>query len=82
MSYAFSPQLNRLIQQHMALGQYKSEDDLLVEAIHALDDLRNRHAHLQGEIRDRLKRAGQGHSNPLDREAFKAEARRQLAEED
>lgn len=81
MSYTFSPELNRLVQQHMALGQYKSEDDLLVEAIHALDDLRNRHAQLQGEILDRLENAGKGHSKPLDREAFKAEARRQLAEE-
>jgi Arc/MetJ-type ribon-helix-helix transcriptional regulator len=81
MSYGFSPELSRLVQQQMASGRYNSEDDLLVDAIHALDGLREQHEQLGGEIRSRLERAGQGHSQPLDRDAFKAEARRRLSEE-
>ncbi len=81
MPYTFSPELSRLVQQQMSSGQYDSEDDLLVEAIHALSDLRNRHEQLRGEIRSRLEKAGKGHSNPLDRDTFKVEARRRLAEE-
>lgn len=81
MPNTFSPELSRLVQQQMSSGQYKSEDDLLVEAIHALEDLRKRHERLRGEVRGRLERAGKGYSHPLDRDTFKAEARRRLAEE-
>ena len=81
MPYTFSPELSRLVQQQMSSGQYKSEDDLLVEAIHALSDLRKRHEQLRGEIRSRLEKASKGHSKPLDRDTFKVEARRRLAEE-
>ena len=81
MSYGFPPELNRLVQQKMAGGQYESEDDLLVNAIHALDDLRTQHEQLRNEIRSRLEKTGQGQSKPLDRDAFKAEARRRMAEE-
>ncbi len=81
MSYAFPPQLSLLVQQKMASGQYESEDDLLVDAIRALDDLREHHEQLRDEIGGRLEKAGQGHSQPLNRDAFKAEARRRLAED-
>lgn len=39
------------------------------------------HEQLRSEIQGRLEKVGQGHSEPLDRMAFKAEARRRLAEE-
>ena len=81
MSYTFPPELDHLVQQKMAGGQYESEDALLVDAIHALDDLRAQHKQLSGEILSRLEKAGQGQSKPLDRAAFKAEALRHLAEE-
>ncbi len=81
MSYSFPPELSRLVQEKMSRGQYESEDDLLVDAIHALDDLSAQHEQLRAEIRGRLVKTGQGHSKPLDREAFKAEARRRLSEE-
>lgn len=38
MSYAFSPELERLVRQKLATGRYSSEDDLLLEAMRALED--------------------------------------------
>ena len=81
MSYMFSPELDRLVQLKMATGEYESEDQLLVEAIHALDDLRNQQEQLRSEIKERLLESGKGYSRPLDLEQFQAEARRRLAEE-
>ena len=81
MPYTFPPELSRLVRENMANGKYESEDDLLVDAIHALDDLRAQQGRLRSEIRGRLEKARQGHSQPLDRDAFKAEARRRLADE-
>jgi hypothetical protein len=49
----------------MASGLYASEDDLLVDAIHALDDVRRRHEQLRGEMSERLRRSGQGISQPF-----------------
>ena len=36
MSYAFPPELGQLVQEQMASGRYTSEDALLVDALHAL----------------------------------------------
>jgi Arc/MetJ-type ribon-helix-helix transcriptional regulator len=81
MPDTFSPELNRLIREKMATGHYRSEEELLLDAVRALDDLQALHTQLRTQISDRLAKAGQGHSRPLDREAFKAEARRRLEAE-
>ena len=36
MSYTFSPEVTALIQQQMATGRYRSEDDLLRDALERL----------------------------------------------
>ena len=38
MSYAFPPELERLIRQELSTGVYASEDDLLLEAMRVLHD--------------------------------------------
>jgi predicted transcriptional regulator len=38
MSYAFPPELDRLIREELATGTYRSEDDVLVDAMLALRD--------------------------------------------
>jgi Arc/MetJ-type ribon-helix-helix transcriptional regulator len=38
MSYPFPPALDRLVQEELATGAYRSEDDVLVEALQALRD--------------------------------------------
>lgn len=41
MSYPFPPDLVELVRAHMAAGAYHSEDDLLRDALKALDGQRN-----------------------------------------
>jgi predicted transcriptional regulator len=36
MSYAFPPPLDRLVREVLAAGAYRSEDDLLLEAVQVL----------------------------------------------
>ncbi len=38
MSYPFPPTLDRLIREELATGVYRSEDEVLVEAMQALRD--------------------------------------------
>lgn len=39
MSYQFPPDLQQLVQAHLVTGVYTSTDDLLRDAINALDEL-------------------------------------------
>jgi predicted transcriptional regulator len=38
MSFVFSPEIKRLIDQNMATGLYSSEEDVLQTALHVLND--------------------------------------------
>jgi predicted transcriptional regulator len=38
MSYPFPPMLDQLVREELATGAYRSEDDVLVEAMQALRD--------------------------------------------
>lgn len=80
MSYAFPPDLNRLVQQKMASGVYESENELLVDAIHALDELHEQHGRLRTEIQGRLKSCGKGLSTPFDLAEFGAKSRQLLSD--
>lgn len=79
MSYAFPPELGQLVQEQMAVGGYATEEEMLINAIHALSELRSRREQLRSEIRGRISHSGQGLAIPLDLAAFKAEARQRSA---
>ena len=59
MAYCFPPELQQIVRQELASGNYSSEDELLLEAVRLLhqreEDLRNFKAQLQGRL-DRLDR--------------------------
>jgi Arc/MetJ-type ribon-helix-helix transcriptional regulator len=38
MSYAFPPEISKLIAQNLATGHYASEEDVLMAALHSLSD--------------------------------------------
>ncbi len=38
MSYQFPPELSKLVKQHMAVGEFDSEDDLLLLALRTLEE--------------------------------------------
>jgi Arc/MetJ-type ribon-helix-helix transcriptional regulator len=81
MAYAFPPALKQLVEAQMTRGGYQSEDELLLEAVKALNEIDRRQAELRDEIGSRLPTAGKGLSKPLDLQAFQAEARRRLSVE-
>jgi Arc/MetJ-type ribon-helix-helix transcriptional regulator len=78
MTYPFPPELGRKVQELMSAGGYQSEDELLFDAMLALEDVAKREVELRTEIGRRLRNADASLSQLLDRFAFKAEARRQL----
>ena len=59
MSYRLSPELERLVQERMESGRYASEEELLREALHALDDADDDLAAIQEAI-DGLKAGDEG----------------------
>ena len=82
MSYQFPPDLERMIHDRMVGGRYQSEDELLVDAMHALADVEQRQEQLRAEIQGRIAHAGGPLSRPLDRAEFKSEARRSLGKKE
>ena len=62
MSYSFPPEVDRLVREGLASGQYASEDDLLLEALCVL---RERDEAMAG-IRAGLADLYAGRTRPLD----------------
>jgi Arc/MetJ-type ribon-helix-helix transcriptional regulator len=72
MAVAFSPEIQRLIDQNMATGLYSSEEDVLQAALHVLSDY---HATI-ADIRQGMIDYEQGRGEPLSQAM--ADIRRQL----
>ncbi|HEY4313018.1 MAG TPA: type II toxin-antitoxin system ParD family antitoxin [Pirellulales bacterium] len=81
MSYAFPPELDRLVNERMATGLYTSQEELLVDALRALEELDSRHRELRDEVQRRVAKSGKGLSAPLDVEGIMAAGRRMLSAE-
>jgi Arc/MetJ-type ribon-helix-helix transcriptional regulator len=80
MGYSFPPNLDQMIQHWIEVGPYASADEVLLDAMLALEDVQKREDELHKEIHQRLAKAGRGLSLPLDRAALKATARRTLSD--
>jgi antitoxin ParD1/3/4 len=78
MTISISPELQTLVQQEFATGNYSSPDEVLLAAVRLLRDRNRRLEELRSEIRPALERLDRGDGEPLDMEAIKAEARRQF----
>ena len=61
MTYPFPPELDRLVRQKLASGDYTSEDEVLLEAMHALVD---RDEAIAG-IQEGIKHMDAGRTRPL-----------------
>jgi Arc/MetJ-type ribon-helix-helix transcriptional regulator len=80
MGYSFPPNLDHMVRYWMKVGSYASEDEVLLDAMLALEDVQKREEELRRELCQRVAKGGSGLSLPLDRAAFKAEARRRFAD--
>lgn len=65
----------------MASGRFDSEKELFANALRSLDAMKMQQEQRRNEIQQRAAKAGKENSAPLDREAFKAEARRRFSEQ-
>jgi Arc/MetJ-type ribon-helix-helix transcriptional regulator len=80
MSYLLPQILEQMVQERMAARGYNSEDEVLLDAMLALEDIDQRREDLRSQIQRRVESAGSTLALPLDRASFKAEARRRLTE--
>jgi Arc/MetJ-type ribon-helix-helix transcriptional regulator len=82
MSYEFPPDVQQLIQQHLASGAYASADDVLRDAMGALDQ-RELEKFARWSERNRLaiEQSRAGLSKPLDDARILARLRERLARE-
>jgi putative addiction module CopG family antidote len=75
----FPPEINDFVKAQIAAGAYRSEDELVLDALRAFRELKLRHEALLDEVQQATAQADCGELHPLDTEATKAEARRRLA---
>jgi Arc/MetJ-type ribon-helix-helix transcriptional regulator len=82
MHYQFPPDLQQLVQAHLAAGVYQSEDDLLRDAFHALNELDREKLRLfQEGNRIAMEQSRLGLSKPLDLSALLARVEQRVASE-
>ena len=82
MNYQFPPDIEERLKARMARGQYESEDDVLREAMDALDQLeQDKLARWNERNRLAVQQSQQGLSRPLDEEAVLGRLRERLARE-
>jgi len=82
MAYEFPPDVQKLVRERMESGQYASEDELLRDAMGALDQIeQDRIARWDERNRLAAKQSEQGLSKPLDDEQVLTRLRARLAKE-
>lgn len=77
MAHSLSPQTEQLVNAHLSTGEYATADELISDALAALDRQKAWTAELRASIQQRL--ASNEPGSPLDLDEFKAEARRRFA---
>lgn len=82
MSYQFPPDIQQWVKARMSDGQYRSEDDLLRQAMEAFDQLeQDRLTRWEERNQIAMEQSRQGLSKPLDDEGVLGRLRERLAKE-
>jgi len=82
MSYAFPPDVEKLVQEQMAGSQYSSEDDLLRDALHVFRTYQAKRAQLIADVQVGINESDQGLARPLDIDSFLDECFQELEDEE
>ncbi len=61
-------------------GEYASEQDLLINAVHVLRELNRKHEQLRRDIQIGIDQLNSGEGRPLDIDRIKSEGMKRLAE--
>ena len=81
MANSFPPDIEQFVRQELASQEYQSRDDLVLDAMRVLRELKTRHQKLRDDVQHAIAQAEQGEVRPLDTEATKAEASKRLAKQ-
>lgn len=79
MNVTIPRELEQFIRRSLTTGEYRSEDELVVDAVSTLRELKRRHQQLKDDIRHAIDQLDRGQGKPLDMKAIKAKARARLA---
>jgi Arc/MetJ-type ribon-helix-helix transcriptional regulator len=66
MAHVFSPDLQQLLQEELATGKYKSEDEVLLEAMKLLRDRETHLNQFRRNLKARLERLDRGEGQEFD----------------
>ena len=79
MSMSLPQDLQQFVQQEIASGKYRSEEDLLCAGLRLLRERERRLQALREDIKPALEQLDRGEGEPLDAESIKARSRKRLA---
>ena len=79
MSIAYPPELEQFVQQELASGACRSEDELVINALQVYRELKLRHDQLRQRVAKSLEQADRGELDPWDIDAILDEAHRRHA---
>jgi Arc/MetJ-type ribon-helix-helix transcriptional regulator len=80
MPLSISAEVQQLVEQECALGDYQSPDDVLLEAVWLLRDRNEKLRELRRAILPALESLNRGEGRPLDMARIKAEASKRFDE--
>lgn len=81
MPKTYPPELEQFIEQELQSGKYKTEDELLVTALTAFRDMKQRHEKLRRDAYQAIAEADRGEVKELDIEEVIARGTKRLADQ-
>lgn len=79
MNITIPRKLEPFIRRSLAAGEYRSESELVLDAVRTLRELKRRHRRLKADIQHGIGQLDRGQGEPLDMKAIKAKARMRWA---
>ena len=79
MNVTIPRELEPFIRRELSTGEYRSKDELVVDAVRTLRELKRRHRQLKDDIRHAIEQLDRGQGKPLDMKGIKADARARMA---
>jgi len=78
MKYAYPSDIRQFVLHAIETGEYASEDAVVVDAIRALRELRQRQESLRDDVREAIAEIDQGQGEPWNIDEIKSELANQL----
>jgi Arc/MetJ-type ribon-helix-helix transcriptional regulator len=75
-------ELEPFIRRALSTGEYRFKDELVLDAVRTLRELKRRHRQLKNDIRHAIAQLDRGLGKPLDMKGIKAKARARMAGQD